>query len=115
VSELDLRLKTSAAVAEIYADIPQPRYAGLPAAIGIGQPINHRIDHLLSGVRAQISKFMGTTWTLRGRAEALRQRLSVLRHRGPGSQKTGADTANQNKWTTTKPLACPICWPSCKC
>ena len=80
VSELDLRLKPSArSVAEIYADI-RSRIASLPAAIGIGQPISHRIDHLLSGVRAQIAiKIYGDDLdTLRGQAEALRQRLSTL-------------------------------------
>lgn len=80
VSELDLRLKPSArSVAEIYADI-RSRISSLPAAISIGQPISHRIDHLLSGVRAQIAiKIYGDDLdTLRGQAEALRQRLSTL-------------------------------------
>ena len=80
VSELDLRLKPSArSMAEIYADI-RSRIASLPAAIGIGQPISHRIDHLLSGVRAQIAiKIYGDDLdTLRGQAEALRQRLSTV-------------------------------------
>ena len=80
VSELDLRLKPSErSVAEIYADI-RSRISSLPAAIGIGQPISHRIDHLLSGVRAQIAiKIYGDDLdTLRGQAEALRQRLSAL-------------------------------------
>lgn len=78
VSELDLRLKPSdRSVAEIYADI-RSRISSLPAAIGIGQPISHRIDHLLSGVRAQIAiKIYGDDLdTLRGQAEALRQKLS---------------------------------------
>ncbi len=78
VSELDLRLKTSdRSVAEIYADI-RSRISSLPAAISIGQPISHRIDHLLSGVRAQIAiKIYGDDLdTLRGQAEALRQKLS---------------------------------------
>ena len=80
VSELDLRLKPSGrSVAEIYADI-RSRISSLPAAIGIGQPISHRIDHLLSGVRAQIAiKIYGDDLDiLRGQAEALRQRLSAL-------------------------------------
>ena len=80
VSELDLRLKPSErSVAEIYADI-RSRISSLPAAIGIGQPISHRIDHLLSGVRAQIAiKIYGDDLDiLRGQAEALRQRLSAL-------------------------------------
>ncbi len=78
VSELDLRLQRSdRSVAEIYADI-RSRISSLPAAISIGQPISHRIDHLLSGVRAQIAiKIYGDDLdTLRGQAEALRQKLS---------------------------------------
>lgn len=80
VSELDLRLQRSdRSVAEIYADI-RSRIASLPAAISIGQPISHRIDHLLSGVRAQIAiKVYGDDLdTLRGQAEALRHRLGSV-------------------------------------
>ncbi len=80
VSELDLRLKPSdRSVAEIYADI-RSRISSLPAAISIGQPISHRIDHLLSGVRAQIAiKIYGDDLdTLRGQAEALRQKLASI-------------------------------------
>jgi HME family heavy-metal exporter len=78
VSELDAKLKRSdRSVEEIYADI-RSRLAALPAAIGIGQPISHRIDHMLSGVRTQIAiKIYGDDLdTLRGQAEALRQSLS---------------------------------------
>jgi heavy-metal exporter, HME family len=81
VSELDLRLKPSdRSLAEIYADI-RNRISSLPAAISIGQPISHRIDHLLSGVRAQIAiKIYGDDLdTLRGQAEALRQKLAGIR------------------------------------
>lgn len=80
VSELDLKLKRSdRSVEEIYADIRQ-RVSSLPAAIGIGQPISHRIDHMLSGVRSQIAiKVYGDDLdTLRGQAEVLRQRLSGI-------------------------------------
>jgi HME family heavy-metal exporter len=69
--------EVSAAWNEIYADI-RSRLAALPAAIGIGQPISHRIDHMLSGVRTQIAiKIYGDDLdTLRGQAEALRQSLA---------------------------------------
>ncbi len=80
VSELDLKLtRSDRSVEEIYADI-RSRVATLPAAIGIGQPISHRIDHMLSGVRSQIAlKIFGDDLdTLRTQAEALRQKLAGI-------------------------------------
>jgi HME family heavy-metal exporter len=80
VSELDIKLKRSErSVEQVYADIRQ-RLASLPAAIGLGQPISHRIDHMLSGVRSQIAiKIYGDDLdTLRTQAEALRVKMSTL-------------------------------------
>ncbi len=58
VSELDVGLKSTAELTrsmdEVRADI-RARLSNLPAAIEIGQPISHRIDHMLSGVRSQIA------------------------------------------------------------
>lgn len=80
VSELDLKLKRSdRSIEEIYADI-RSRIVSLPAAVGIGQPISHRIDHMLSGVRSQIAiKIYGDDLdTLRAQAETLRQKFSGI-------------------------------------
>ncbi|RIX46211.1 MAG: efflux RND transporter permease subunit [Rhodocyclales bacterium GT-UBC] len=83
VSELDVGLKPAAemtrSMAEVQADI-RARLANLPAAIGIGQPISHRIDHMLSGVRSQIAiKLFGEDLdTLRGQADVLRARLAGI-------------------------------------
>jgi HME family heavy-metal exporter len=80
VSELDIKLKRSdRSVEQIYADI-RSRIVSLPAAIGIGQPISHRIDHMLSGVRSQIAiKIYGDDLdTLRAQAETLRLKLASI-------------------------------------
>ena len=83
VSELDVGLKPTAELTrsmdEIKADI-RARLVNLPAALEIGQPISHRIDHMLSGVRSQIAiKIFGDDLdTLRGQADALRGRLAGI-------------------------------------
>ena len=83
VSELDVGLKPASeltrSMGEISADI-RSRLANLPAAIAVGQPISHRIDHMLSGVRSQIAiKIFGDDLdTLRGQADVLRGKLAVI-------------------------------------
>ncbi|MGQ3052262.1 MAG: efflux RND transporter permease subunit [Roseateles sp.] len=83
VSELDIGLKPTGElqrpIAAISADI-RARLANMPAAISIGQPISHRIDHMLSGVRSQIAiKIFGEDLdTLRGQADVLRARLAAI-------------------------------------
>ena len=54
-SELDIDLTRSERSREaMLADI-RARLSVLPASILVGQPIAHRLDHMLSGVRAQIA------------------------------------------------------------
>ena len=83
VSELDVGLKPAGELTrpmgEIAADI-RARLVNLPAAIAVGQPISHRIDHMLSGVRSQIAiKIFGDDLdTLRGQADALRGKLAGI-------------------------------------
>ncbi|KAB2311450.1 efflux RND transporter permease subunit [Betaproteobacteria bacterium SCN2] len=83
VSELDVGLKPATELTrpmdDILADI-RSRLVNLPAAIAIGQPISHRIDHMLSGVRAQIAvKIFGDDLdTLRAQADLLRGKLAAI-------------------------------------
>jgi HME family heavy-metal exporter len=79
-SELDVKLKRSnRATSEIYADM-RKLLAPLPVSLSIGQPISHRIDHILSGVRAQIAiKIFGDDLdTLRGQAAILKASLATI-------------------------------------
>ncbi|KQY81535.1 efflux RND transporter permease subunit [Pelomonas sp. Root1444] len=79
-SEIDVDLRRDgrpiardAVMARIRAQL-----ASLPAQVAIGQPISHRLDHLLSGVRSQVAvKIYGDdTDTLRGLGEQMRAGLS---------------------------------------
>ncbi|KZE34222.1 efflux RND transporter permease subunit [Crenobacter luteus] len=79
-SELDVDLAPSERSRdEVMADI-RSKLAPLPAVTTVGQPISHRLDHLLSGVRAQIAlKIYGDDLdTLRGQAAELRDRLAKI-------------------------------------
>jgi len=79
-TEMEVDLKSSERSREqIIADIRQ-HLAALPAVTSVGQPISHRLDHLLSGVRAQIAlKIFGDDLdTLRGLASDLRARLARI-------------------------------------
>jgi HME family heavy-metal exporter len=53
----------------------------LPASVSVGQPIAHRMDHMLSGIRAEIAlKVFGENLdTLRDLAETLRQKLTAVK------------------------------------
>jgi HME family heavy-metal exporter len=78
-SELDIDLREAGrSRGAVLADI-RARLAALPAAVNIGQPISHRLDHMLSGVRAQIAlKIHGDDLdTLRTLGETMRGRLAA--------------------------------------
>ena len=79
-SDLEIDLKPEArGKPELVAEI-RNRPAVLPVAVNVGQPISHRLDHMLSGVRAEIAlKIFGEDLdTLRGLAEELRRRMAEV-------------------------------------
>jgi HME family heavy-metal exporter len=79
-SEIDVDLiRSGRSNAQIYADV-RDRLSVLPASVAIGQPIGHRLDHLQSGVRAQmVLKVFGDDLDgLRRAAETIRQRLAAV-------------------------------------
>jgi HME family heavy-metal exporter len=80
-SEIDVDIALSErSKAEITDDI-RSRLAQLPVAVNIGQPIGHRLDHMLSGVRSEIAlKIYGDDIdTLRRMAGELQERLVGVR------------------------------------
>lgn len=79
-SEIDADLKQSARSREAVLHDIRDRLAPLPASVNIGQPISHRLDHMLSGVRAQIvlKIFGDDVDTLRGLAAQLQTRLASI-------------------------------------
>lgn len=80
VSELEVDLEHSdRSREEVLADIRR-RLSVLPATITVGQPIAHRLDHMLSGVQAQIAlKIYGDDYdTLRGLAADIEARLRAV-------------------------------------
>jgi len=79
-TEMDVDLETSERGREAVINDIRSRLVSLPVVSNVGQPISHRLDHLLSGVRAQIAlKVYGDDLdTLRGLAEDLRGRLAQV-------------------------------------
>jgi heavy-metal exporter, HME family len=84
-NELDVSLKQNISghhkrsMSEIKEDI-RNRVSILPATFSIGQPISHRIDHMMSGVRSQIAiKIFGSDLdTLRSSADELRNKMQSI-------------------------------------
>ncbi|MDX2205414.1 MAG: efflux RND transporter permease subunit [Hyphomicrobiaceae bacterium] len=79
-SEIDVDLVPSGRAREIVLNDIRLRLSALPATVNVGQPISHRLDHLLSGVRAEIAvKIFGDDLdTLRVLAEAVRSRMGRI-------------------------------------
>ena len=80
-SEIEVELKPGEGRPKdaIVADIRQ-RLAALPVSVNVGQPISHRLDHMLSGVRAEIAlKIYGEDLdALRRIANSLRDRFAKI-------------------------------------
>ena len=77
-SEIEVELQPSSRSREqVVADI-RARLAVLPVAANVGQPISHRLDHLLSGIRAEIAvKIFGDDLdTLNGLAARVQTQLA---------------------------------------
>ncbi len=80
VNEIDVALQASPrSRAAVLADL-RARLAPLPANINIGQPIQHRLDFILSGVRGEVAlKLFGPDLdTLGSLAEGLRARMAGI-------------------------------------
>lgn len=80
VSELDVGLRRSArSLDAIHAEL-RAALQTLPVSVSIGQPISHRLDHLLSGVRAQVAiRIVGEDLeVLRAQAALLHARLAPI-------------------------------------
>jgi HME family heavy-metal exporter len=80
VSEIEVALRPSARPRDQVAAEIRARLAPLPASVNLGQPISHRLDHMLSGVRAEIAlKIFGDNLEdLRRSAEILREQLAGI-------------------------------------
>jgi CzcA family heavy metal efflux pump len=80
-SEIEVELKPSDRDRGVILDDIRTRLDTIPGiGVNLGQPISHRIDHLLSGVRAQIAvKLFGDDLTtLREKAEEIRSVMSTV-------------------------------------
>ncbi|WP_196137889.1 efflux RND transporter permease subunit [Aliikangiella sp. G2MR2-5] len=79
-SEIDVDLRPSKrSRKEVLAEIRE-KLSVIPGQVAVGQPISHRLDHLLSGVRAQLAiKLFGDNLdSLRVNAESIRSKLESI-------------------------------------
>ena len=81
-SEIEVAIKPEAVKKrdQILSDIRSKLLVLQGVSVNIGQPISHRLDHLLSGVRAQVAiKIFGNDLTeLRGNAGQLKDMLNTV-------------------------------------
>ncbi|PWS34356.1 CusA/CzcA family heavy metal efflux RND transporter [Falsiroseomonas bella] len=79
-SEIDVSLHPSERGKQAIAADIRARLGVLPGNANVGQPIGHRLDHMLSGVRAEIAlKIYGDDLdTLRVLADTMQQRLAAV-------------------------------------
>ncbi|MBX3522327.1 MAG: efflux RND transporter permease subunit [Xanthobacteraceae bacterium] len=79
VSEFEVELRPGADKTAVAAEI-RARLSVLPVSVIVGQPISHRIDHMLSGVRAEIAlKLFGDDLdALRRVADELRGKIAAI-------------------------------------
>ena len=79
-SDLEVDLKEGGRPKDVVIADLRARLAVLPVSLNIGQPISHRLDHMLSGVRGQIViKFFGEDLdVLRFVAEDARTRMAKI-------------------------------------